>query len=163
MSFWKSLVRFLGLGVDYWSKLRAASEYHPDPWAPMDSEALARIEASLRVSLPQSYRSIMLSCAPIDPELDLELEGNPNVLRRFNLELRTDGFSDMNWPEHYFWFGGDGGGNYYFLDLSQDPAPVFFADHEVGRYIQQAADFPTWFKSVGLDTVLMKSDQSPTE
>jgi hypothetical protein len=162
VSFWKSLVRFLGLGVDYWSKLRAASEYHPEPWAPMDSEALVRVEAILHVSLPQSYRTIMLNCSPIDPELELELEGNPNVITRENLELRKEGFFDMNWPEHHLWIGGDGAGNAYFLDLSQNPAPVFFADHEAGRYVQQAADFRTWFKSVGLDTVLMKSDQSPT-
>jgi SMI1 / KNR4 family (SUKH-1) len=161
MSFWTSLVRFLGLDVDYWSKLgRAAPEYRPEPWAPMDSEALVRVEAILHLTLPESYRTIMLSCSPIDPGLELQLEANPNRIILENLELRRDGFADMNWAEHYLWIGGDGAGNAYFLDLSQEGAPVFFADHEVQQYVQQAVDFPTWFRSEGLATLLMKVDQS---
>ena len=131
MSFWASLVRFLGRDVDYWSKLgRAAPEYRPGPWAPMDSGALARVEAILQLTLPDSYRTIMLSCSPMHPGLELQLEGNPNTLTRENLDLRRDGFFDMAWPEHYLWIGRDGAGNGYFLDLSQEGAPVFFADHE---------------------------------
>jgi hypothetical protein len=164
MSFLKSLFRFLGFDVGSWEALERAAIPPNDQRASMTAETLAHLEAILHLTLPESYRTIMLSYSPIDPgpvlQVELQLAVNPNTIMRENLELRREGFAGLNWPEHHLWIGGDGGEIVYFLDLSQEGAPVFSADHETQEYVQQAVDFPTWFKSERLDTLFEMAARS---
>lgn len=62
-----------------------------------------------------------------------------------NLYYRTNGFVDVPWPSHYYWFGTDGLGNGYFLDTTLTNSPVFFADHELGQYRKASDDIESWF------------------
>jgi hypothetical protein len=159
VSFLRSLFRFLGL--DLWAELeRSSSVVRQQEPAPMDTEALARIEEILHLRLPEWYRSAMLSYRPLNP-MDGEILVNDAVeLTNVNLELRRDGFFDMAWPGHYLWIGGDGAGNGYFLDLQQKGTAVFFADHEARRYVQEEVNFEKWCRNQGLAVASASSSDS---
>ena len=90
----------------------------------MTHDDLARIEERLGLSLPESYRATMLRY-PFEGKsyaTDCELPNDPELLIQSNEYLRQHGFFGEPWPHHYFSFGGDGAGNEYFFDLSEQRA-----------------------------------------
>jgi cell wall assembly regulator SMI1 len=110
------------------------------------SDQLDRVERELGIRLPNDYRALVLtyptglgSSGP-----DYELLDDPEQLITTNRYLRENGFFDMPWPAHFFSFGGDGSGNEYYLDLRQEPSPVYFADHEGTLYSEQWPSLEAW-------------------
>ena len=114
----------------------------------MTSGQLDRVERELGIRLPNDYRAMVLTypaeLGPSGP--DYELLDDPEQLIKINLLFREQGFFGMPWPARFFSFGGDGNGNEYYLDLRQEPSPVYFADHEGTMYSEQWPSLAAWLE-----------------
>lgn len=112
----------------------------------MTSDDLDRVEHELGIQLPRDYRALMLTypagLGPSGP--DYELLDDPTQLIAINRLFREQGFFGLPWPAHFFSFGGDGCGNEYYLDLSRQPTPVCFADHEGSQYSEPWPSLQVW-------------------
>ena len=125
----------------------------------MTETDLETIEQALAVSLPSSYRSIVLNypqellkLAELfkeddddEPETpaDLELLNDPKKIISENQHVRRPGIryteSGDPWPADYFVVGIDGCGEYYAIDLRLgDESPVFYWDHESREWSKDA-------------------------
>lgn len=117
----------------------------------MSPEELQQIESELGITLPVDYREAMLNY-PLDRDpLDETLCDDVELLIKSNLYYRKHKFFGLEWPGHYFTFGGDGFGNRFFLDLTLTPSPVFFADHEVREYREDKPSLEAWLEMVMLE------------
>jgi len=127
----------------------------------MDAAQLDGLARNLGLVLPVEYRETMLSYpSPIDSQAEeLWLLDDPSQLIEINQDYRRDGFFGIPWPGQYFAVGGDGLGNAYFLDLSQAPAPVRLADHEVGDFEDIAPSFAAWLPMLWEELAEIEADQ----
>ena len=107
---------------------------------------LDRIERELGIRLPANYRALVTNypAALGSQGPDYELLDDPQQLIESNRLYRAQGFFGMPWPEHYYSIGGDGTGNDYYLDLSVEESPVYFADHEGSIYSEQWPSLDAW-------------------
>ena len=93
---------------------------------------ISSLENGLGVNLPASYREVLQNY-PFGLDsgaAEWDLYATSEQIKAENKEYRTGGFFGQPWPKHYLVIGGDGAGNPYFLDLSQEKSPVYMADHE---------------------------------
>lgn len=112
----------------------------------MTSDQLDQVEQELGIRLPGDYRALVLTY-PIGLGTSgpaYELLDDPAQLIAINRRLRDEGFRGMPWPAHFFSFGGDGGGNEYYLDLRKEPSPVHLADHAGSLYAEQWPSLEAW-------------------
>ena len=112
----------------------------------MTEAELRSIEDALAIALPNMYREVMRNYPfALDSFAnDCEIPNDPTRIIQKNKELRVNGFFGRPWPNHFFAFGDDGGGNEHYLDLRNDPSPVFLADHEGSEDYKLASDLATW-------------------
>ena len=100
--------------------------------AVFDEESLHRLERELGVSLPDTYRRVLLDY-PFEVDSYTywwDLFGNVDRIIEYNTECRDNGFFGQAWPSHYLVIGGDGTGGVYFLDLKKERDRIFYAEHE---------------------------------
>jgi hypothetical protein len=94
-------------------------------------EELARIEQSLGISLPASYKAAVAPF-PVPAAAgnsDLAVWDDAERLVAFNLDLRRGAPGGVKpWPPHFFAVGHPGDGSPYALDLSSGDA-VWWVDH----------------------------------
>ena len=99
----------------------------------MNESDLELIEEKLGVRLPKFYEKYALVFPVV---LD---EGEPmgstfivksSEMIDLNRELRSGGFYDLHWPDHFLAVGDDSCGNYYYIDLNRKECRVQFACHD---------------------------------
>ncbi len=108
----------------------------------MDFRALREIEKRYDIRLPKEYTSFILNYPSLEDEneqqyLEETISRCLDVILSHNDFFRDDtdsprhsvAFREFGWQDSYFVIGSDGCGNYYFLDTSRNPAPVFFVAH----------------------------------
>ena len=108
----------------------------------MDFRALREIENRHELRLPKEYCSFVLNYPTLaDASKQRYLEETisrslqtiliDNDFFRSDTEgpVQSSAFQEFGWKSSYFVVGTDGCGNYYFLDTSKSPAPVYFFDH----------------------------------
>jgi hypothetical protein len=124
-------------------------------------EDLDRVEQALDVRLPPEYRAALLEYPlPRDPHsTDLWLVDDPDELVRANEIFRGALLRGRPWPQHYFYVGGDGGEESYFLDLDRTPAPVVVYDIELGTFTELAPDLPTWLDTLRRELEAIAEDE----
>lgn len=112
---------------------------------------LKLIESELKLSLPPSYRSFMLS---LPDEVataagDFELYADASRLLTLNKDLRkTPFYQGRPWPDRLFAIGENGCGDYYFLDLKDTCGAVMFVDHETMDFKRLAPNVAAWIPTL---------------
>jgi hypothetical protein len=96
----------------------------------MDAADFAKIEGTLRISLPAWYKSTLISY-PF-PSEESELFASADEVIRRNEDYRKEGWFDFPWPAAFFILGEDGCGNVYFAHLEGADQRIFIADHDGG-------------------------------
>ncbi len=107
----------------------------------MNDNDIKLIEASLKISLPTSYKTLILN-HPCPDNQDICNHGLFNDAQHLideNINHRTNGWFDMDWPDNFLLIGDDGCGDTYFMVLGKDEH-VYFADHECGPSYQDDLD-----------------------
>ena len=127
----------------------------------VDEDDLARIEEALGRTLPAAFRSVMLKFPQelIDAAKITDGDGNEyidDMLIEPNAEMILEGIHDREegWPEHLIVVGGNGFGEIYSVDISQDACPVVESGPhndaganspaEEGYFEQVSADLESW-------------------
>lgn len=100
---------------------------------------------------------------PFVPIADDELIEDDDFLIEKNLYNRDHGFFGVDWPQHYFRFGGDSSGNAYYFDLSLSASPVFFADHEAQLYTEDSPNFANWLERLKKDYAKIEAEEAEEE
>lgn len=104
---------------------------------------LQRIESTLSVSLPDSYRdfAVTLRTDDVGPR-GMEFLTRADWLFETNHQLDiADWLSGSEWEEsspewdfeeidYFFAFAGDGCGNYYLIDPDEEDSPIYFLSHD---------------------------------
>jgi hypothetical protein len=95
-----------------------------------DVSALGR---KLGVKLPLAYVHALLKYPfPVDSDLaEVVFWPNPRRIMRKNKFYRDGGYFGQPWPKHCLIIGSMGNGDIFFLDTTQKPPKVHFADHEL--------------------------------
>ena len=113
----------------------------------MTDAELTFIESELKLSLPPSYRSFVLSF-PEEVAVaagDFELIADASRLLALNKDLRKMPFyQGRPWPDRLFAIGENGCGDYYFLDLRDSYGAVMFVDHETMDFKRLAPNVAAW-------------------
>src|SRR5437660_12433364 len=98
----------------------------------MSAEDLRLLEEGLGITLPESYRRLMVPF-PV-PYLrgnnSAYIWDNAEALIVRNREVHSDGFgSRQPWPPHWFFIGDPLASWAYAIDLRDPAAPVLYVDH----------------------------------
>ena len=98
----------------------------------MTPKDIQEIESTFSIALPQAYVDAVCPYSfPSESSLaNYALLDSKDWLIQLNQKLRTNGWKGVDWPQHYFVIGYDGGECYYFLDVSQDETEVFIISKE---------------------------------
>jgi hypothetical protein len=59
-----------------------------------------------------------------------ELDPDAERLRTTNEGFRKEDPWGFPWQPHYWCIGGDGAGEFYFIDTQKDDSTVYYGDHE---------------------------------
>ena len=111
----------------------------------MTDDDLRRIEATLGISLPESYkRHVGQFPVPyLRGNYDTELWDDADELIDRNLELRTKFIREhFPWPPHWYFIGDPLTACGYAIDLRDPAAPVVWVDHCDLRTIEGARGQP---------------------
>ena len=100
----------------------------------MTDEDVQVIESELRIVVPEFLRRWLME----NPFRDLPDEARCLVYHRDqlihqNIELRRAGYYGRKWPDRLLWIGDDRGGGAYFVDVTENPAAVYWYDWEEGE------------------------------
>jgi hypothetical protein len=113
----------------------------------MTEADVQRIEHELNITLPASYRKVMVSFPiPAFAGNDTtELWDSADKLIELNRELRCGSSGGMEpWPDRYFSLGRDHGGDCHALDLADPEAGVRWADRGHLDAAEPAPPFADW-------------------
>lgn len=114
----------------------------------MTDDDLDTINSQLGMTMPAEYRLLMLTSPP---DFDAS-DGAAWIFRSARQvvsatqQYRIQGVGDEPFPSHYVLIGETGTGDFFCLDLSQDPASVVEFDHERQRFSMISFSFTSWFK-----------------
>jgi hypothetical protein len=98
----------------------------------MDNIQLNQIESSLRIDLPDLYKSVMVHY-PFSSFRFFEVRellDDPDELIDINNFLRSQGLNGNTWPQNYFCIGKNESGLHYYFDLAHSGTAVYFSDEE---------------------------------
>ena len=128
----------------------------------MRTQDLDRIERELHVQLPKSYRAVLEAYPlPIDSgSTSMWLVDDANKVIESTRTWREASPNGRSWPASLVYIGDDGGEYAYFLDVSQDPAPVMIYDHETGTVDRvEASDLLTFVDKCRRDLEEIEADK----
>ena len=138
----------------------------------MTPKDIQEIESAFSIALPRAYVDAVCpySFPPESSLANYALLDSKDWLIRLNQELRTNGWKGVNWPQHYFVIGYDGGECYYFVDVRQADTEVNIISKE-GCDIEDAEVYaPTLTDFVDADLEAdeefdeaVRKDESPRE
>lgn len=106
---------------------------------------LARIEKTLSLRLPASYRDAQQSVTENPGGFDVTpwLFADPDDVNGNTQVPLSEGYFDKaNWLPYYVAIGDSGAGDLYLLDTAQDPAPVLWLSHEDHAITPEAPSLP---------------------
>tara|TARA_R110002167_G_scaffold181621_1_gene382022 strand:- start:27 stop:434 length:408 start_codon:yes stop_codon:yes gene_type:complete len=120
----------------------------------MNQSDVSRIESSLGVGLPESYRDLLLDfpanlaavfpsdCSPDERRLfnTPDPSISTNSLVRCPDHLIDSGDPDSRWPDRYLIVGMDIGCNFYCINRNAKHSAVFFWFHEDGDFEKHTAN-----------------------
>jgi cell wall assembly regulator SMI1 len=122
-----------------------------------------RIEAALGCKLPPDYRELLVTHADVLTRASSTLEyfavpwTEADDIIRGNRDARsyaddmtfgTDEDGELPWPEHHFVVGTNGGGDFWFIDLSAEKEGLWFWQHESHEITQLHATFADYIAKV---------------
>jgi hypothetical protein len=97
----------------------------------MNEIELLEIEKELNISLPDEYIGVMKNFEKFELDEDeCGLFNDSELIIGINKGFRNGEFGEYNWPDNYFTFGHDGGGNHYFINLEESTYSIYMIDHE---------------------------------
>lgn len=123
----------------------------------MTSLDIITIQASLGIGLPDPVKQFLLHKDSIPAILQDDFFSDIGTLISKNVALRGHGYYHLPWPIYFFAVGNDPGDCVYYFDLSNQPCPVFFADHdyddpsEFEKLADSPAEFIDYLKRLGED------------
>lgn len=116
----------------------------------MTESDVHRIESLLALTLPDDYRHFLLAY-PRDMPRDVgrhEIFESADAIISETQVARSGVLGEENWPEHMLVIAHSGCGDYYCLDLSEEPASVVCWNHETGAFALAAASIERWHRKV---------------
>ena len=120
---------------------------------PVTADDIARIEAALGVSLPESYRRTMVPypvpAAAGNAELALWDDADRLIEYNVRLRRRTPGEGGP-WPPHFYAVGHPQDGSPCAIDLRSPDASVWWVDHanlDEGRMVREGDAFAAWVET----------------
>ena len=96
----------------------------------MNQEEVDELEGKLDLTLPETYKQLVLNHPGFYRQHELCDHVDPLVYD--NRDLRRKGFFGIDWPADYFVIGSDGTGNFYFITTAPFDGHVYLADHDGG-------------------------------
>jgi hypothetical protein len=104
-----------------------------------------KIESTLNVSLPEFYRTTMLSYPfPVDSFAEeFLLPNDPEPVLEYNQHPCE--YEETGAP---FVIGSDGGEEIYFIDLAVDSSQVFTYEMETGKHVEKATDWTEYLGQI---------------
>ncbi len=138
----------IGEFIERWCQLGERSE-------PVDPERLAEIELELGIALPQAYRSGVVSHGLPTPDIslldfivdnELDLPDISDFHSPSEIVSSTRDWCDLGMPSHLVAFASDCCGN-QFAFSREDPAEVWFFDHDFDETEKVSDDFSAWVRS----------------
>jgi len=117
---------------------------------------ISKIEESFNLSLPEFYRSTMLSY-PFSADSFAEeflLPNNPQSILEYN--QHSGEYTGIEKP---FVIGSDGGEEMYFIDLASDSSQVFSFDMEAGKHNVKAKDWSDYLSQIEADLKEIEEDE----
>jgi hypothetical protein len=92
---------------------------------------LDEIEGRFHIHLPRAYRECIALMDDLEPTIGEVFDTDLATLIEENESVRRNGFFGLDWPNHYFVLGGNGAGDLYYLDTTEQERPrVYQAGHE---------------------------------
>jgi hypothetical protein len=122
----------------------------------MTESDISKIESTLNVSLPEFYRTSMLSYPFLVDSFAAEflLQNDPEPILECN--QHPGDYPGISKP---FVIGGDGGEELYFIDLAADSSQVFTFDMETGKHIAKARDWAEYLSQIESDLNEIEEDE----
>lgn len=114
----------------------------------MTDDDIDSIDGQLSVTMPTEYRTMVRSPPSGFRDSDyadwvIDTPGRVVALTR---KYQLGGLGETSFPLEHVVIGETGTGDFFCLDLSQDPAPVVEFDHERRRFKVVAFSFTSWIK-----------------
>lgn len=110
----------------------------------MSDDELDTIDGRLGVTMPAQYRQFMLDQRASLPALKrMVYDESRNVVNQ-TMHLRMSGLGEDTISSDLVVIGDNGFGDFFFLDLAQEPATVVEYDHERGKFKSVAFSFTSW-------------------
>jgi hypothetical protein len=109
-----------------------------------------RIESLLTITLPSDYRQFLLAY-PKDMPADSarhEIFESADAIIGHTEELRAGLLPETSWPDDMLVIGDSGCGDFYCLDLSEEPPSVVCWNHETGEFEFTASSINQWYRKV---------------
>jgi hypothetical protein len=122
----------------------------------MTESDLKKIEAELKLELPEFYRATMLDYPFAQESIAAEfmLLNDPYPILDYNCE-----FVECAEIAKPFVVGGDGGEETYLIDLESDGSAVFGFDVETGRVSTKATDWQAYLACVRDEIAEVEADE----
>lgn len=111
----------------------------------MTEDDLDSIDGQLGVRMPEEYRQWARRLTTSRKSAITPFEDAATVIRETDF-LKIHGFGEKRLPNDHVVVGATYTGDFFCLDLSQDPAPVMGFDHERQRLRIVSFSFTSWLK-----------------
>ena len=124
----------------------------------MKEDELRRIEAELRLTLPDDYRRLLLAFPfkPIGGDRVYWLYDDPGEVIRATRKPLNEFYEGRSWRPTYLSIGETAMGDQYLLDLARTPSPVFCLSHEKHEVEEDYPDLASfvadWTREVAVAT-----------
>lgn len=116
----------------------------------MTDDDVDTIESGLGIVLPAEYRAFVLN--PPAPFVDAyggdELFTDPRFVINETRSKRLGELIEVRFPAGHVVIGAPGNGDFFCLDLSQEPATVVEFDHERGKFKAVGFSFESWVRNL---------------
>jgi len=108
----------------------------------MTDDDLRRIEAELRLTLPDDYRRLVLASPfrPVGGDRVYWLYADPDEVIRATREPLHGHYEGSAWQPTYLAVGETAMGDQYLIDVARTPSPVFCLSHETHEFEDDFSD-----------------------
>lgn len=112
----------------------------------MTDADLRRIEAELRLTLPNDYRRLVLASPfrPVGHDRVYWLYADPDEVIRATREPLSGYYEGVGWLPTHLAIGETAMGDQYVLDVARTPSPVYCLSHETHQFEDEFPDLATF-------------------